>query len=242
MKIGKFVGAGLGWALLGPIGALLGFFVGSIFDIPTSTVISSGGKGSRTTQRGDFIATFLVLSAAVMKADNVVKKSELDFVKKFLLQNFGEKDTLEALQLLKEILNKDIPIDSVCTQVKYHMDKHLKLQIVHYLFGIALADGVLHSSELSVIEMISLKIGLNISEFNSIKAMFYESPDKSYEILGVSQDASNEDIKKAYRKMANKYHPDKVATMGEDVQNAAKVKFQTLNEAYEKIRKERNIA
>jgi DnaJ like chaperone protein len=240
VKLGKWIGGGLGWAFGGPIGALVGFFIGSILDVTTTTV-STNVVGSRQTQRGDFMLTFLVLSAAVMKADKVVKKSELDFVKKFLLTNFGEQQTIEALQILKDLLNKDIPLDQVCAQIRHNMNNPLKLQIIHYLYGIAAADGEIDISEIEIIERISMKIGLTQREHNSVKNMFVKETDSAYEILGVAKTASVDEIKKAYRKMAVQYHPDKVSTMGEEIQNAAKVKFQTLNEAYERIKKERNI-
>lgn len=239
VKLGKWIGGGLGWAFGGPIGALLGFFIGIIFD---ATTVSKGRRElNGGTQRGDFILTFLVLSAAVMKADKVIKKSELDFVKKFLITNFGEQHTAEALLVLKDLLNKDIPLDDVCKQVRYNMNHPLKLQIIHYLYGIAAADGEVHISEVEIIEQISIKIGLNPRDYNSIKSMFVVDTESSYEILGISRSATNDEIKKAYRSMAIKYHPDKVANLGDDIQNGAKAKFQTLSDAYEKIKKERGI-
>jgi DnaJ like chaperone protein len=239
VKLAKWIGGGLGWAFGGPIGALLGFFIGSVID--ATTVARSNKQISSGTQRGDFILTFLVLSAAVMKADIVVKKSELDFVKKFLITNFGENETAEALQVLKELLNKEIPLDDVCAQVRFNMNNPLKLQVIHYLYGIAAADGEIHKSEIEIIEQISIKIGINSRDHNSVRSMFVVETDSSYDMLGISRSATDDEIKKAYRSMAVKYHPDKVANMGDDIQNAAKAKFQTLNEAYEKIKKERGM-
>ncbi|HOZ29952.1 MAG TPA: DnaJ domain-containing protein [Bacteroidales bacterium] len=241
VRLGKWIGGGLGWAFGGPIGGLLGFFLGSIFDGASLISKSVNEPTRKVTQRGDFILSFLVLSAAVMKADNIVKKSELDYVKKFLLSNFGEHQTYESLRVLKGLLEKDIPLDDVCMQIKQNMSHPLKLQIIHYLYGIANADGEIHASEINLIEQIAIKIGLSYSDHNSVKSMFVKETDSAYEILGVSKSSSDEEIKKVYRKMAIKFHPDKVANMGEDIQNAAKVKFQTLNEAYETIKKERNI-
>lgn len=241
VKLGKWIGGGLGWAFGGPIGALLGFFLGSFFDAASLVTKNLNVTERNVTQRGDFILSFLVLSAAVMKADKVIKKSELDFVKTFLVSNFGEHQTYESLRVLKQLLEKDIPLDEVCAQINQNMNNPLKLQIIHYLYGIAKADGEIHISEINIIERIAIKIGLSQSEHNSVKSMFVKETDSAYEILGVSKSATNEEIKKMYRQMAVKFHPDKVANMGEDIQNAAKVKFQTLNEAYERIKKERNI-
>lgn len=182
-----------------------------------------------------------MLSAAVMKADSRIKKSELNFVKNFLLVNFGKEDTIKALKTLKDLLNKDINIDEVCNEIRISMPGASKLQLIHYLYGIAKSDGHLDQREINIIETISRKIGLTQSEYNSVKYMFVENNDSAYEILGVPKSATNDEIKKAYRQMAVKYHPDKVSHLGEDVQNAAKQKFQKLNDAYNKIKKERNI-
>jgi len=239
VKLGKWIGGTLGWAFGGPIGGLIGFFLGTVLD---SAKVSSSSSAIRSeTQRGDFILTFLVLSAAVMKADKVIKRSELNYVKNFLLTNFGEAQTKEALQVLKGLLEKDIPLDEVCQQVRVSMSAPLKLQIIHYLYGIANADREIHPNEISIIEQISIKIGLSMRDHNSVKSMFVKEIDSSYDILGITPAATNDEIKKAYRSMAVKYHPDKVANMGEDIENAAKRKFQTLNEAYEEIKKRRNI-
>ncbi|HOK37433.1 MAG TPA: TerB family tellurite resistance protein [Bacteroidales bacterium] len=240
MKFGKIIGAGLGWAFGGPIGALLGLILGGFLDaVSVSTVNVSRNK----TTRGDFILSLLVLSAAVMKADNVVRKSELNFVKKFLLQNFNEEETLEALRILKEILDREINLDEVCTQIRMKMTKPLKLQIIHYLFGIAYADGELHNNEIETIKNICFKIGLSGYDFETIYSMFKPklNIDDYYSVLGLNQSASNEEIKKAYRSLALKHHPDKVAHLGEDIQKAAQEKFKKINEAYEYIKKERNM-
>lgn len=243
----KWILGGLTWVLTSPIGGLIGFFIGSAIDGLSSSSDNEPTRPSsnrtRRTEKGDFMVVLLTLSAAVMKADNIVKKSELEYVKAFLVQNFGKEKTLKALQLLKPMLNAEIPLDDVCRQIRYNMNNSLKLQLLHYLFGIANADNEIVKEELDVLKRIATGIGISDYDFNSIKSMFIVvGKDSDYEILGITKDATNEEVKKAYKKMAMKHHPDKVAGMGEEVTRKATEKFQAINEAYDRIKKERNMA
>lgn len=234
---GKWIGGGLGWAFGGPLGAIIGFAIGSAFGNNSESKEYIGG----TTQQRDFNVSLLVLSAAVMKADGSVKKSELDYVKRFFLANFGQERAEKYILMLREILKQDIQIYDVSQQVGRFMDYSSKLQLLHYLFGIASADGTTHENEVDVISVISKYMGISSSDFQSIKAMFVQQVDSAYKILGIDANATDDEVKKAYREMAKKYHPDKVAYLGEDVRKSAEQKLQEVNEAYDKIRKQRGF-
>ena len=234
---GKWIGGGLGWAFGGPLGAIIGFAIGSIF----SNSSESDQYIGNTAQQRDFNVSLLVLSAAVMKADGSVKKSELDYVKRFFLTNFGQERAEKYILMLREILKQDIQVYEVSQQVGRFMDYSSKLQLLHYLFGIASADGSTHDNEIDVISIIAKYMGVSSSDFQSIKAMFVQQVDSAYKILGIDSNTTDEDVKKAYREMAKKYHPDKVAYLGEDVRKSAEQKLQEVNEAYEKIKKQRGF-
>lgn len=234
---GRWIGGGLGWAFGGPLGAIIGFAIGSIF----SNTSESEQYIGATSQQRDFNVSLLVLSAAVMKADGSVKKSELDYVKRFFLTNFGQERAEKYILMLREILKQDIQVYEVSQQVGRFMDYSSKLQLLHYLFGIASADGNTHETEIDVISVIAKYMGISSADFQSIKAMFVQDVDSSYKILGIESNATDEEIKKAYREMAKKYHPDKVAYLGEDVRKSAEQKLQEVNEAYDKIRKQRGF-
>lgn len=237
---------GLGWAFGGPIGGIIGYALGSLFSGNRPFVMRSevNEHFGNTSEQRDFNVTLLVLSAAVMKADGNVKKSELDYVKRFFLQNFGQEKAEKSIKMLKDILDKDYNIYEVSGQVGRYMDYSSRLQLLHYLFGIAAADGFVSEQEIDVVHAISSGMGIVESDYYSIKAMFVRQESLSqnaYTILGIDPSASDEEVKKAYREMAKKNHPDLVSNLGEEVHQAAEKKFQEINEAYETIKKQRGM-
>ncbi len=236
-KFGKWIGAGLGWAFAGPLGAILGFAFGSLIDTTQHDMPVS----DRTTTTGDFIASLLVLIASVMKADGRVMKSELDYVKKYFIQSFGPETASEALQMLRDILKQDIPVSEVCLQIRQRMDYASRMQLVHFLLGIADADGQVDQVEFALILKISGFLGIEQNDMASLKEMFVKSSDWAYKMLDIEPSATDEEIKQAYRKMAVKHHPDKVAYLGEDIKAKANEKFKKINEAYNALKKSRGI-
>jgi DnaJ like chaperone protein len=239
-RFGKWLGGGLGFVVGGPIGGLIGFLVGSMVD---STTIETGAYTSpqRRTTPGAFGVSLVVLVAAVMKVDGKVVKSELDYVKEFFVRQFGRDSAAEATRMLRDLLRQEIPLADVCRQIQDGMDYSSRLQLLHLLFNVSLADGAIHSSELDIIDRISSYLGISAADFQSIRNMFAPETDSSYKILEINRSASDDEVKKAFRKMAMKYHPDKVSHLGEDYRKSADEKFKKVNEAYEKIKKERNI-
>jgi DnaJ like chaperone protein len=235
----KWIGGGLGWVVGGPIGGLLGFFVGSLFD--NTTIQTSTTSGAMGTTPGAFGMSLLVLVAAVMKADGKIVKSELDYVKQFFVRQFGHETAKEALVMLRDLLKKDIPIRDVCSQISRNMDYSSRLQLLHLLFGVSGADSRFHPSEVSLVETMSGYLGISASDYVSIRNMFIPETDSAYKILEIDPSATNDEVKKAYRKMAVKYHPDKVSHLGEDFRKTADDKFKRVNEAYERIKKERDM-
>ncbi|HLC84112.1 MAG TPA: TerB family tellurite resistance protein [Bacteroidia bacterium] len=246
VKFGKWLGGGLGWALGGPLGGILGFALGSAFDAASISIQTNDKGGSsrigRAPHVGDFAASLLVLSAAVMKSDGKTLKSELDYVKRFLSKQFGEQNAQQQIFLLQQILKQEIPLHDVCIQIKQYMPHSERLQIIHYLFGISKADGHVHELELQTIHTIANYLGVSAADFNSLKAMYFRDTNSDYVILEITPSATEEEIKKAYRKMAVKFHPDKVAALGEEVQKAANEKFQKVQSAYENIKKQRGFS
>ena len=239
----KLILTGLGWSFGGPLGGIIGYAIGALFSSNRPCLIRSEVTDTfgNTEEKRDFNVTLLVLSAAVMKADGNVKRSELDYVKRFFLQNFGQERAESYIKMLREILDKDYNLYEVSQQVGHYMDYSSRLQLLHYLFGIADADGAISQEELRVVNTISDYMGITNSDFLSVKAMFIKETDSAYKILGIDASASDEEVKKAYREIAKKNHPDLVSNLGEEVRQAAEKKFQEVNAAYEAIKKQRGL-
>ena len=293
MGSARWIGGFLGWVSGGPIGALLGYFLGSAVEkfIDVARQLpgggfgdGSGGYGSGTggsygggygtggyggytgrpggyqqqtgtyrqstggrytadEQRNSFFVSLLVLSSAVIKADGQVSQSELNCVREFIRRNFGDSAVDEAMQMLDGFNRQQVNIYSVGDQIASNMNSSQRLQLFHYLVQIATADGNFSKSEKSVLEAIGAVIRLNNSDINSIIAMFYRENDESaYAVLGISPNATDYEVKSAYRKMAMKNHPDKVASLGPEVQKAAEEKFRQIQDAYETIKRQRGMS
>lgn len=239
-------------------GGFLGFIIGSFVDnyqrVMTQMKRKAKAEGrtfspeelfqmyQQRSSTHDVPTMLMALSAAVMTADGKVTKGELDYVKAFFRQQFGNQFNQRHLQVLKQFLDSgSVPLQQICQDIRMRMQPEVRIQLIHYLFGIAKADGHVAESEMVTIQSISDLLGLPRMEFESVKNMFYRNTDSDYKVLGVESTATDEEIKKAYRQMAIKFHPDKVASMGEEFQKGAKEKFQKIQEAYEAIKKQRGI-
>ena len=176
-----------------------------------------------------------------MKADKQMLKSELDYVKQFLSKQFNRNQVQDFMTLFKDIIKQDYPLRDVCRQIVRSMDHSSRLELIHVLFGLSKADGHVHPDEVKVIHTLARYLNINNNDFNSIQAMFFKDTLSDYKILGLDSSATDNEVKKTYRKMAAKYHPDKVAHLGEDLKNLAEEKFKALNDAYQNIKKERGI-
>lgn len=241
----KWLGAGLGWTFAGPIGGILGFVLGSFVDEFSESELLEYKKGSgsiKSTQSGDFEISLLVLAAIVIKADGSVDKRELDFVRTSFIGMYGQERANHAFKLFKGIIaNNKISTKQVCFQINKHMNHASRLQLLHFLFGVAKSDGMVTEKELNKINTIAGYLNINHSDFGSIKAMFYNEVDSSYKILEIDKSATDAELKDAYRKMVKKYHPDKLRNLGPEHIKGGEDKFRQVQNAYEQIQKERGL-
>jgi DnaJ like chaperone protein len=241
----KWLGAGLGFTLGGPIGSILGFAVGSFIDGFSKEDLELArayGSSGSNMQSGDFEVSLLLLSSVVIKADGNVNERELLFVREHFKRMYGEERANNAFKLFKVFIkNNEISTPQICTQIRQNLTHASRLQLIHFLFGIANADGAVHEVEVNIIKTIAGYLYVNPHDFESIKAMFYNSSDSAYRILEIEKTVTNDEVKLAYRKMAKKYHPDKLQHLGAEHIKGAEEKFKQVSIAYEQIQKERGL-
>ena len=206
-----------------------------------SSTQSRQGRYTADEQRNSFFVSLLVLSSAVIKADGRTHPAELRTVREFIRTNFGEQAAAQAEQILQRLDSQQVNIYSVGGQIAANMNYSQRLQLFQYLVSIATADGDFSASEKSVLEAIASAIRLTSTDAASIIAMYFKETDSAYTVLEISPSATDDEVRSAYRRMAMKYHPDRVATLGPEVQKAAEEKFKKIQEAYATIKKQRGI-
>ncbi len=244
-KFTKWLGAGLGWTFGGPIGAILGFVFGSFMDdfkgVDFDEYRQKVGS-AQDTNSGDFEISLLVLAAIVIKSDGNIDKRELNFVRSTFISMYGAERANRAFKLFKGIIaDKNISTRAVCLQINQHMNHAARLQLLHFLFGVAKSDGNVTEIEMQKINTIAGYLNISSYDFASIKAMFYDEVDGSYKILEIDKSVSNDEVKSAYRRMVKKYHPDKLRNLGPEHVKGAEEKFRQVQKAYEHIQKERGM-
>ena len=245
----RIIGALIGFFSSGFFGAIVGFMIGSYVDYAygaeeTTTYNqgsfnSYGGYQTNQVHPSDFKNSLLILIAAVMKADGVAMKSELDLVKSMLLRTYGEQESRNMLLQLREYLKKEHNLNEVCRNLRNRMSYSPRLELVHILFRISRADGVISDAEISLIQQVATQLGVSHTDYLSLKAMFVESADADFKILDVSNSASEDEVKKAYRKLAMRFHPDRLQGLSEGEKKSAETKFLRVQKAYENIKKKK---
>ncbi len=231
-------------------GAIAGYFIGYLVEqlFPntkkkTQWQTSGGSKqrASKITPR-DFELNLLSLASLVIKADGSVNQTELDYVRNYFVQSYGKERANATFKTFNEVIKKrEIQASRIATYVAHHTRYESRLQILHFLFGIANSDGFVSENEVFKINEIARHFRVGYHDFESIKAMFIKKADNAYKILEIEKTATDSEVKKAYRSMAKKYHPDKLVNLPDHLKKGAEEKFRTVQEAYEHIQKERGI-
>ena len=253
----EWICAIIGFAFFQFPGAILGYFIGYLFKqasggisfFDNQTKPFQGSQGHNVTS-ADFELHLLSLCSLVIRANGVVTQAELDFVRMQFVQMYGKERANAVFRKFNELVKgREISAQRVATYVRARTTYETRLQIIYFLFGIAKADGKVSDDEVQQIREISYYFFINSVDFESIKAMFvgyqqnYQQTNEyrvdAYKILGVSSSATEAEVKRAYRDMAKKYHPDKVITDDEAIKKGAEEKFKQVQQAYDQICRER---
>lgn len=245
------------FALLGPVGMIIGWIVGGLVfrfltkltgkdvDKQWSYQPRTGIYTDAFNLQYEFRQMLVKLTAAIMRADGKILTSELDKVKSYLIRIYPhEQDANEALHMLRDALKSEINVDEVAIRGSRILQYNIRVQMLYMLFDIAHADGSICEQERLLLERIAVLLQISNADYHSISAMFItvkENVNWAYQVLEIEEGATNDEVKKAYRKMAMKYHPDKVATLGEAEKQKATERFRKVKDAYDEICKQRNI-
>jgi DnaJ like chaperone protein len=260
MAYGKWIGGVLGLMTGGPLGAFAGYFIGSIIDnamasgddrtdAHTSTDYDSpffngASPQAQAAREESERNSFLFSSSYVIQADARIMHSEMEYVRRFLRTNFGPAAEEQGEQILRRLFEeskKDTPqnwrqqIKEVCQQLHRMMPEAQRQQLVTYLMDIAKADGVVTDTEVGVLRDLASWMGLPASTIDELNNLGRNTIEAAYEALGIRPDATDAEVREAYKRMALKYHPDRVATLGEDVRRSAEENFKRINNAKERI-------
>ena len=244
----RWLAAVLGYSFFRFPGAIIGFLLGSLIDRMIGGQKPSGSSFQQVFRQrdevspADFELNLLSLASLVIKADGVVNQKELDYVRQYFVQAYGKERANATFKVFNEVIkNRQISASNICALLRSRTRYESRLQILHFLFSIANADDHVTQPEVAEINNIARYLGIQMRDFESIKAMFFKNPDSAYKILEIDKTASISDIKKAYRTMAKKYHPDKLVHMDEVYRKGAEEKFRKVQEAYEQLQKERQF-
>ncbi|MDN3595818.1 TerB family tellurite resistance protein [Zunongwangia endophytica] len=243
----KWLLAVLGFMYMRFPGAILGFIIGTLLDNWNRNsggfLQSMMGKQESKVSPGDFELNLLSLCALVIKADGKVSQSELDYVRSYFVRAYGKERANATFRTFNDVIkDRQLSASRISQYLASRTQYPTRLQITHFLFGIAQADGTVSSAEANMIQQIASFLKIGAKDFESIKAMFFkQSPENAYKILEIEKSASDAEVKKAYRKMVKKYHPDKLLDMDEAYKKGAREKFDKVQEAYETIQKERGL-
>lgn len=259
MLFGRLIGAIAGFFILGPIGAVLGYFVGRYFDRSLAGIAGFAPSGSSLGNvQTVFFETSFQLLGHIAKADGRVSEAEIAHAETLINQmGLTAEHRQRAITLFKQGSSPEFNLHQAMERFKHTCGRYqiLRQTFLQFIISMAYADGDLHAAEERILRECARYIGFNDQQFEQMLHMangqqhFHggasskASIDDAYEALGVSKDASDKDVKRAYRKLMSQNHPDKLIAQGvpEDMIKLATEKSQDIQNAYELIKKSRGL-
>lgn len=237
----KWLFALIGYSFFRFPGAIAGYFLGNLIEnFSTKNKFKKSRVNNISSQ--EFELNLLALASLVIKADGKVTKQELDYVRSYFVSAYGKERANATFKIFNDNI-KNLGISPVKISMLFNsaLNYESRLQVIHFLFGIAKADGNVSVSEINKLLEFSNLLRLSHADFQSIKAMFINEVGGAYKILEIEKSATDNQVKKAYRDLAKKHHPDKIQHLGDAYVKAAQEKFQKVQKAYERIKQERGF-
>ncbi len=241
---GKIFGGAAGRALGGPIGRLLSTVLGHAADTFRKEPARDGERAADATREIAFTIGLIVLSAKMAKADGQVTRNEVAAFRQIF--HVPESELANVGRVFNQARKDSRGFEPYARQIaKLFDDRHLVLEdVLHALFHIAKADGVVHEAELTYLRRVAEIFGFSEEDFAAIRAQCLggDAVD-AYQALGLRRDASDQEVRAAYRRLMREHHPDRLIAAGlpeERIQMATETVAQ-INAAYERIRAERGL-
>lgn len=252
---GKLLGAIFGLMFFGPIGMAFGFIAGHLYDLGYFQAFAQATQGQPHTyaQQVFFANTFKIMGY-IAKSDGRVSEREIQTARAIMSQ-MGLSDTQkeQAIQLFTIGKQSDFDIDHALKEL--HQVCYLHPALLHLFLDIQLqmatAEGFLSPLKKQTLAHISNQLGMHRYENIYERQHHYRaraqaetaSPDDAYQTLGISKNASKDEIKKAYRRLMSQHHPDKLIAKGlpPEMIKVATQKTQQIKKAYDDIRVLKNF-
>lgn len=243
---GTLVGGTLGFLLGGPLGALLGGAIGSLSGNARRIGDDAAGGGNEQAQMAFFAATFSMMGH-VAKADGRVSREEIRLASRVMDQlGLNPAQRHAAQKLFDGGKAPGFPLEEAVDQLRRECRApNLLRMFLEIQFQAALADGGMHALERRALQRVAARLGLSEADFAAIEGMVGSgvragapSVEQAYETLGISADASDDEAKRAYRRLMSRHHPDKLAAKGlpEEMMRAATERTQQIKAAWETVK------
>ena len=247
MTIVKIICLLVGLFAGGPIGGLIGFLAITILDSfyqEDKRQYYNEVKAKTEEAQQQLALNILLLSAILIKVDGIAKNSEIDYVRSHYTKLFGKERAHKNFKTFNTVLkNQPLSVQQVCNTIASYSNPKLRIQLLQYLFGVAKSDGAISDRELQELRKIAGFFKIKLDDFEFIKSLYIKTQRtlSAYDILKISEQASNREIKKAYRNLVKQYHPDKMVSNNQNEIKKAKEKFIQVQIAYEQLQFERGF-
>ena len=237
-----WLGAGLGFLRGGPFGALVGGVAEHFLEKKLQSRLKNTLPG--IYKKGDFITCLVIILTRVGMINGPLTSNQIEIIHKFFLKNlnFCGEDFKTIDPLILEVQNKKPDIEKFVEEYKNSCKSNYNLLLLALCYQVSLMEKNLCVETESLLKKIVLFLGISYEQHNKIRNKYSLGELKTpYNILNISSDVSNEEVKTAYRNLISKCHPDRVQHEGKEAVEKAHIKFLEAQTAYNELKRERGI-